>query len=64
MDEQTKAFAESTQINIDELQRRVRYLEKVIDTKSSPWYKRLWWRIDGWPAWYEVGPKRKRWWHK
>jgi len=37
---------ESLWTNYRQLAGRVRLLEKMLDTKSSPWWKRLWWRID------------------
>lgn len=36
---------------IIELERRVRYLEKVIDTRATPLWRRILFRIDGWPTW-------------
>lgn len=57
------AVEESLWENIRQLHARVRYLEKVIDTKSSPWWKRLWWRLDGYPPWYRVGKRSWRPWH-
>lgn len=54
----------SLEFNNNQLENRVRYLEKLIDTKNSSWYKRIWWRIDGWPPWYKVGERSWRPWHK
>ena len=51
-------------INYRQLAGRVRLIEKMIDTKDSPWWKRLWWRLDGWPPWYRVGPRAKRPWRR
>ena len=42
---------------VKELERRVRHLEKMLDTLGTPWYKRLWFRIDGWPPWYVVAQR-------
>lgn len=50
-------------LNYRALAKRVRLLEKMIDTKDSPWWKRLAFRLDGWPPWYRVGPRSKRPWH-
>jgi len=36
--------------NITALQQQVRHLEKIVDTMSSPWWKRLLFRLDGWPS--------------
>ena len=54
---------ESLWLNVNQLAGRVRLLEKMLDTKDSPWWKRLWWRLDGFPAWYRVGPRKRRPWH-
>jgi hypothetical protein len=62
--ESVAAEIASLWVNIRELSGRVRTLEKALDTKSSPWWRRLWWRIDGWPAWYQVGSRSWRPWHR
>ena len=54
---------ESLWFNLNQLAGRVRTLEKMLDTKDSPWWKRLWWRLDGFPPWYRVGPRSRRPWH-
>lgn len=53
------------QARLDEVERRVRHVEKVLDTLGSAWWKRLWWRLDGFAPWYVVEPRR-RWrpWHR
>jgi hypothetical protein len=61
--ESLRAETASLALNDEQLAARVRYLEKLIDTKNSSWWKRLWWRVDGWPPWYRVGPRARRWWH-
>lgn len=61
--ESLKAEVESLKVNVTQLQHRVRYLEKLLDTRASPWWKRVWWRVDGWPPWYVVGERKRRWWH-
>jgi len=53
----------SLKFNYEQLAGRVRLLEKMLDTKDSPWWKRVWFRLDGWPPWYRVGPRSKRPWH-
>jgi hypothetical protein len=52
----------SLKFNHAQLEARVRYLEKLIDTRDSRWWKRLWWRIDGFPPWYQVGTRSRRPW--
>jgi hypothetical protein len=50
---------------ISALAARVRTLEKMLDTKATPLWKRVWFRIDGWPAWYHVAARREwRPWHR
>lgn len=50
---------ESLWVNVRQLHDRVRLIEKMIDTRDSPWYLRLKWRVvDGYPPWYRVGPAR------
>jgi len=53
----------SLKFNQQKLENRVRYLEKLIETKNSWWWKRLWFRIDGFPPWYQVGERSWRPWH-
>ena len=49
----------------DQLSVRVRHLEKQIDTHGSPWWKRVWFRLNGWPPWYLVAEKpAPRFWHR
>jgi len=40
--------ADSLEVNRCELARRIREVEKWIDTVSSPLWKRLWWWLCGW----------------
>jgi hypothetical protein len=60
----SEAEFESLKLNVDLLTDRVRLLEKMLDTKDAWWWKRLWWRIDGWPPWYQVGPRSSRPWRR
>jgi hypothetical protein len=54
-----RAELASLQVNVRQLDRRLRLLEKMIDTRDSPWWLRLKWRVvDGYPPWYRVGPPR------
>ena len=52
-----EAEAESLWVNVRELQRKVRLLEKMIDTRDTIWWKRVLFRIDGWPAWCHVADR-------
>jgi hypothetical protein len=49
----------SQQQQIDALADRLRLIEKQLDTLGSPWWKRLLFRVDGWPAWWVVARKPK-----
>jgi hypothetical protein len=50
--------------NVNQLAARVRHLEKMMNTRATPMYKRIWFRIDGWPSWTVVASKRAwRPWH-
>ena len=57
----------SLQLNEKQLYSRVRLLEKRFETLNTPVWKRILFRIDGWPAWHYVvarpnnRPWRKRW---
>jgi hypothetical protein len=62
-DDSVRAELDSLILNDVQQAERIRYLEKLIDTRDSPWWKRLWWRIDGWPPWHRVGARAWRPWH-
>lgn len=58
---------ESLRVNNQELQKRVRYLEKLLDTRATPLWRRILFRIDGWPSWTVVVNKPqwrpwRKWW--
>ena len=47
------------------LERRMRHTEKQLDTRATPLWKRVLFRIDGWPPWYVVAERRAwRPWHR
>jgi hypothetical protein len=49
----------------DGLERRVQYVENLIDTYlHSPWWKRVWFVWMGWPADAIASQPRKRWWRR
>lgn len=67
MDESSvEAEIESLWTNIGLLSDRVRDTEKRFDTLQSPWWKRLWFRIDGWPGIRDLNAPRRarRPWHR
>jgi hypothetical protein len=59
------AEIDSLIVNVEQLQRRVTDMEKRFDTLQSRWWKRLWWRLDGWPGQNDLNAKRRAWrpWH-
>ena len=59
-----EARLDSLELNDRQLAKRVRYLEELIETRDSAWWKRLWWRLDGFPPWYRVGSRSGRPWHR
>lgn len=60
------AELDSLIVNDEQLAGRVRDLEKRFDTLQSPWWKRLWFRIDGWPGIRDLNADRRAWrpWHR
>jgi hypothetical protein len=55
----------SIEVNMEQLQHRVRDLEKRFDTLQTPLWKRLWFRIDGWPGMKNLNATKRSWrpWH-
>jgi hypothetical protein len=62
-DPSAQAEISSLWVNVETQAERIRTLEKMIDTRNTPLYQRIWFRIDGWPPWYVVGTRKHRWWH-
>jgi len=61
------AVVRSLQAQITELARQLRIVQKQLDTHGSPWWKRILFRIDGWPAWWIIARDPdwrpwRRWW--
>lgn len=59
------AEIDSLQVNVEQLQLRVRDLEKRFDTLQTRWWKRLWFRVDGWPGQNDLNAPKRAWrpWH-
>jgi hypothetical protein len=55
---------ESLKVNVKQLQNRVRCLEKIVETIWTPWWKKIWFVIDGWPLYRIVKKRQWRPWHK
>lgn len=61
----TDARLTSLEINNVQLAGRVRHLEKMMDTRATPLWRRVVFRLDGWPSWpYVVAAPRSRPWRK
>jgi hypothetical protein len=43
--------------NLKELARRLRLVEKALDTRATPLWKRILFRLDGWPSWAIVAER-------
>jgi hypothetical protein len=52
--ESVRAEIASLKVNDEQLAARVRHLEKMLDTLGTPLWKRILFRLDGWPPWYIV----------
>lgn len=63
-----QAEVDSLWFNVNQQADRIRLIEKRFDTLDTPLWRRILFRIDGWPAWYRVVTKPQwrpwhRWWH-
>jgi hypothetical protein len=55
----------SLRVNVEQLQQMVRDHEQRFDTLQTRWWKRLWFRIDGWAGQNDLNAERRVWrpWH-
>jgi len=54
----------SLAVRVGELESRVSDHAQRFDTLQTPWWKRVWFAIDGWP-WYDLnGTQKRRPWHR
>jgi hypothetical protein len=62
---EAEVHIDALQARCGELERRLRHAEKQLDTLGSPWWKRLAFRLNGWPPWWIVAD-RPAWrpWHR
>lgn len=61
--EECRLIHESAKVRIERLERMVVDHEQRFDTLQTPWWKRVWFWIDGWP-WHDLnGVQRRRPWH-
>jgi hypothetical protein len=45
------------ELNLLQLERRLRTVEKLLDTRATPLWRRILFRLDGWPSWSVVAPR-------
>ena len=66
VDDETKLILESHEVRIKELQRMVSDMDQRFDTLQTRVWKRLWFRIDGWPGQRNLNAERRAWrpWHR
>jgi hypothetical protein len=64
MSEEARLIAQSFSVRINELERRVMDHEQRFDTLQTPLWKRLWFKIDGWPYYDLNGTQQHRPWHR
>lgn len=61
---EAEVLMNSLDVRVGEVERLVRDHAQRWDTLQTPWWKRLWFVIDGWP-WYDLnGMQRRRPWHR
>jgi hypothetical protein len=65
--EDAETAINSLRLNVDQLAGRIRHLEKMLDTRATPFYRRVVFRLDGWPSWPYVALRPawrpwRRWW--
>ena len=60
-----EAEIKSLKVNQTQLWAELRDVQKRLDTPQSPLWKRLWFRIDGWPGIRDLNAERRAWrpWH-
>lgn len=62
--EESMQLYESLVTRIQSLERSTRDHDQRFDTLQTPWWRRVWFAIDGWP-WYDLNGERKhRPWHR
>lgn len=61
---EAEAHIRSLNVRVGELERLVSDHSQRFDTLQTPWPKRLWFWLQGWP-WYDLnGERRRRPWHR
>jgi hypothetical protein len=55
--EECRLIHTSMTVRIEQLEREIRDHAQRWDTLQTPWWKRVWFKIDGWP-WYDLNGKQ------
>jgi hypothetical protein len=61
--EECRLIHESAKVRLDALEQVVSDHAQRFDTLQTPWWKRLWFAIDGWPYYDLNGIQKRRPWH-
>lgn len=63
--EEAKVHIQSLTIRIGQLERTVSDMDQRFDTLQTPLWKRIWFRIDGWPGQRNLNAENRGWrpWH-
>ena len=60
----TEAHVNGLRQRQEQLETRLRLVEKALDTRATPLWRRIWFRVDGFRSWPYVERRRsRRWWH-
>jgi hypothetical protein len=61
-----EATIASLKVNFDLIQRDHVSLNHILDTINTSLWRRLLYRLDGWPPWWDEGKQGRRWrpWHR
>ena len=66
MDSETRVILDSLSARLSSIEREVRDMTQRFDTLQTPLWKRLWFRIDGWPGQRDLNSdhRARRPWHR
>ena len=60
-----EAILESMRVNVEKMEQQLSDIEQRLDTLQTPLWKRIWFRIDGWPGQRNLNAEKRSWrpWH-
>jgi hypothetical protein len=66
MDDEARVVTDSLTVRVTELERVVSDMRQKFDTLETPLWKRLWFRVDGWPGQMNLNAEGRAWrpWHR